>query len=431
MKVLIIGSGAREHTILWKVLQSPAVRRVYCSPGNAGMGMMAHNLPFAATDGARLASWAAQQRIDLTIVGPESPLFAGVVDRFQALGLKVFGPTRAAALIEGSKAWAKDLMKKYGLPCADYRTFTAEQVSQAKAFVLGQPCPIVVKADGEAFGKGTIVAQTHEEALEALTGFMEEKTLGAAGEKVVIEEHLTGPEVSLLAFTDGRTIAPMVPACDYKRVFDHDQGPNTGGMGSYSPPSFLDDAGVEHITNTILRPTVEAMAAEGRPYRGVLYAGLMMTPEGPKVLEFNARLGDPETQVIFPRLKTDLVEVCLAVVEGRLEEIRVEWSPEAACGVVLASGGYPGEFAKGFPISGLDNLDEGILAFHAGTALQGHRLVTAGGRVLTLAALGPTLAQVRAKVYANAPKVQFQGCHYRTDIALREVGRPPASWHRG
>jgi len=419
MRVLIVGGGGREHAILWHVRRSPLVDEVFCAPGNAGTAQLARNVPIPAHDADGLLGFAVAQGIDLTIVGPESPLIAGLADRFREQGLRVFGPSAAAARLEGSKAWAKSVMQKYGIPCA--RSVTFDSARAAKDYVLAQPVPVVVKADGEALGKGVTVAQTHAEALAAITAAMEERVFGAAGERVVIEECLRGPEVSALAFSDGCTVVPMVPACDYKRVYDGDEGPNTGGMGGYSPPGFVGAAFQDTVLRTILQPTVAALAAEGVTYQGVLYAGLMLTEDGPKVLEFNCRFGDPETQVILPRLKSDLVAIALAVAEGRLAEVPVEWDERVTCGVVLASGGYPGPIRKGLPIEGLDRLDDGILAFHAGTMLAEGRVVTSGGRVLALVALGRDLAAARTAVYANVDRVTFAGRHYRRDIAAREV----------
>ncbi|MDA8218971.1 MAG: phosphoribosylamine--glycine ligase [Dehalococcoidales bacterium] len=419
MKVLVVGSGAREHAIVWRVVQNESVEEVYCAPGNGGTALMAHNVDVSATDADGLLSLATERGIDLVIIGPETPLIAGVADQLRSAGFVVFGPSAEAARLEGSKAWAKELMQKYGIPCA--RSVTFDSPAEAKEYIRGQSMPIVVKADGEAAGKGVTVAMTHEEAISAVTAAMEERVFGKAGDVVVVEECLSGPEVSALAFTDGKTVVPMVPSCDYKRVYDGDEGPNTGGMGAYSPPGFVDAAMQERILRTILEPTVAALAAEGIVYQGVLYAGLMMTAEGPKVLEYNVRFGDPETQAVLPRLKTDLVDIALAVAHGRLAEIAVEWDERATCGVVLASGGYPGPYSKGLPITGLERLDDGIRAFHAGTAVANGGFVTAGGRVLTLVAMGRDMAEARQKVYANAERVSFPGRHYRRDIAAREV----------
>jgi phosphoribosylamine--glycine ligase len=418
MKIMIIGNGAREHALAWKLRESPKVDELYAAPGNAGTASIAHNLDVPATDIEALARAATQHGIDLTVVGPEAPLASGIVDLFQSLHLPIFGPTRAATQIESSKVFSKELMQKYGIPCAQGMVFSS--YSQARDYIQSKPIPLVIKADGLAAGKGVVVATSREQALESLSDFMERKTLGAASDKVIIEECLNGREVSLLAFTDGKNVRSMVPACDYKRVFDSDHGPNTGGMGSYSPPGFFNRSDVEKIQRTILEPAVRAMAAEGMPYKGVLYVGLMVNPEGARVLEFNARFGDPETQAIIPRLKTDLVDITLAVINGTLERMEIEWSDEACVGVVVASGGYPGKYQTGFSINGLDQLDSDVLVFHAGTAVN-NGVVTNGGRVLTVAASGKTLEEARNRVYANIPRIHFEGCHYRKDIAAREM----------
>jgi len=337
------------------------------------------------------------------------------------LDIPTFGPSKAAAQIEASKAFAKDLMQRHGIPCARSATFASFE--EAKAYVESQHAPIVVKADGLAAGKGVIMCQTREEAIAALSQIMREKDFGAAGERVVIEECLVGTEVSLLALTDGETVLPLVPACDYKRVFDGDRGLNTGGMGSYSPPGFFGDELIREAQRTILEPTMRALAREGIRYKGMLYAGLMLTSDGLKVLEFNARFGDPEAQVILPRLKSDLVEAMLACINGTLHKVKLDWSTDACVGVVLASGGYPGTYDTGLPISGLDDLYDDVVVFHAGTRLaeDGRTVLTSGGRVLTAVACGPTMAEARAKVYGNIPRLRFEGCHYRKDIAEREV----------
>ncbi len=417
---MVIGGGAREHALAWRIGRSPRVSELYVAPGNAGTATIARNLNLRATDIQALAKAVQDIGIDLTVVGPEAPLASGIVDHFEHLGMPIFGPTRAATQIESSKVFAKKLMQKYGIPCPDGITFSS--YSEAKEYLESQPAPIVVKADGLAAGKGVTVAGSKEEALKALFHTMEAKIFGSAGDSVVIEECLTGKEVSLLAFTDGKTVVPMVPACDYKRVFDDDQGPITGGMGSYSPPGFFDAKLTKQVTETILEPAVRAMAEEGMLYKGVLYAGLLVTPDGAKVLEFNARFGDPETQVILPRLNTDLVDILLAVVDNRLSEAAVEWSNDACVGIVMASGGYPGSYGTGFTIQGLDKLDKEILVFHAGTKQgENSQVHTDGGRVLTITATGKTMAEARAKAYQNLPRIQFDSCHYRTDIAAREV----------
>ena len=418
MNVMVIGNGAREHALVWKLKQSPKAGKIYVAPGNAGTAAIAENVDIPAGDIEALAKAAQKYQIDLTVVGPEAPLASGVVDLFQKLRLPVFGPTKAAAQIESSKVFSKNLMQKYGIPCAQGMIFSS--YSEARDYVQSQPAPLVIKADGLAAGKGVVVATSKKQALEALSDVMERKSLGNAGDRVIVEECLSGKEVSLLAFTDGKTVCPLVPACDYKRVFDSDQGPNTGGMGSYSPPGFFDQSQVEEAQRTVLEPAVQAMASEGMPYKGVLYAGLMVTPDGIKVLEFNARFGDPETQAIIPRLNTDLVDIMLAVIERKLNKMKIEWSNEACVGVVMASGGYPGKYKTGFPITGLDKLDRDILVFHAGTTVK-EGAVTNGGRVLTVVAKGKTLTDARARVYANIPRIHFEGCHYRRDIAAREA----------
>jgi len=417
---MIIGGGAREHALAWKIAQSSKIKELYVTPGNAGTASIAHNLNIRPTDIESLAQAAQNTGIDLTVVGPEAPLASGIVDYFERLGLPIFGPTKAAAQIESSKVFAKNLMQKYNIPCPNGVIFP--NYPEAKKYLDSQPAPIVVKADGLAAGKGVTVASSREEALKALSEMMETRVFGSAGDNVVIEECLTGKEVSLLAFTDGKTAIPLVPACDYKRVFDNDQGPNTGGMGSYSPPGFFDSKMTQQVMKSILQPTVKALAQEGMPYKGVLYAGLMIAKDGPKVLEFNARFGDPETQAILPRLQTDLVDILLAILDNKLSELTVKWNNDACVGVVMASGGYPGSYKTGLPITGLDNLDNAILVFHAGTKLgENSNVYTDGGRVLTVTATGKTMSEARAKVYQNLPHINFNGCHYRSDIAAREV----------
>jgi len=413
---MVVGSGAREHALVWKLLQSPEVEKVYAAPGNAGTGTVAHNLNISPTNIEALAGAAQQYNIHLTIIGPELPLALGIVDLFQSRHLAVFGPTQAATLVESSKVFAKELMQRQDIPQARGAVFSS--FSEAKQYVEQHPLPVVVKADGLAAGKGAIVAESLEQALQALSDMLEKKVFGAAGDKVIIEEYLQGKEVSFLAFTDGKTVAPMVPACDYKRVFDGDQGPNTGGMGSYSPPAFFDEQHIKEAQRSILEPAVEAMAHEGHPYKGVLYAGLMVTPDGVKVLEFNARFGDPETQVILPHLRTDLIEIIEAIANGTLDRVKIDWSNDACAGVAMASGGYPGKYETGFPITGLDKLDKDILVFHAGTKIGPEGTpCTDGGRVLTVAGRGKTMAEARASVYANLACIHFDNCHYRRDIA--------------
>lgn len=420
VNVLVVGSGGREHAIAWKLAQSPRVTQVFCAPGNGGTATLGKNVPIQATDLDGIVDWASENRINLVVVGPEDPLAAGLVDRLVARGIPAFGPTQAAARIESSKDWAKTLMRQQGIPTAQSASF--DDPEAAKVYVREQRGPVVVKADGLAAGKGVVVAEDTAEALRAVDALMLERVHGAAGARVLIEERLTGPEVSLLVVTDGKTIRPMLPACDYKRVCDGDAGPNTGGMGSYAPPRFVTSELLSEIERRIVRPAVEGMAAAGIPYRGVLYAGLMITDEGPKVIEFNARFGDPETQAILPLLETDLFEVMLATVEGRLDEISLLWRPQAACGVAIASGGYPGRYQTGFTITGLDNVERDVVVFHAGTRREADgRVVTAGGRVLNVVGIGATMASARAAAYRQVERIHFEGMHYRRDIALREV----------
>ena len=417
MKVLLVGSGAREHAIAWKLAQSRAVDELLVAPGNAGTSALGENVPIKATDVDALVRLAEDRRLDLTVVGPEAPLAAGIADRFEDCGLAIFGPTRAAARIESSKVFSKELMQRHGVPTGGAGVFSSH--SEAREYIQGLEGPIVVKADGLAAGKGVTVAQTRDEALEALHRQMEERQFGRAGDRVLIEEHLEGQEVSVFAFVDGEYVSPMVAACDYKRLGDGDVGPNTGGMGSFSPPPFWTPDLDRRVRAEIMEPVALAMVEEGCAYRGVLYAGLMLTADGPKVLEFNCRLGDPETQAILPRLKSDLAEVMMSAATGSLSAVSIEWTPSACVAVVLASGGYPDDYATGHAVEGLADLDAGVGVFHAGTKAGPGRmgLVTSGGRVLTLAALGESLDEARRRVYANAGLVRFQGAHYRKDIA--------------
>jgi phosphoribosylamine--glycine ligase len=420
IKILVIGSGGREHTLVWKLAQSPRVKEIYAAPGNAGTAKIAHNLDINPLDIEALARTAAVEKIDLTVVGPEAPLAEGIADQFLIRGLQIFGPTRQATEIESSKVFAKALMQKHNIPCARSASFSDYQ--KANDYVKQQKPPIVVKADGLAAGKGVILADSVPKALEALSHIMEKRAFGAAGDRVIIEEYLTGREMSTFSFSDGYSLVPMATACDYKPAYDGDKGPNTGGMGSYSPPPFLTPALAKTIKEKIMAPTVKAMHDEGRPYRGVLYGGLMVSDGNPKVLEFNARFGDPEAQVTLPLLKTDLVDIMLAVNDNRLGSLKVEWSDDACVGVVMASGGYPGSYKTGFPVSGLDELDKDVIVFHAGTRLEGGKVVTSGGRVLAVVAVSKTIAQAREKVYNNISRIKFEGCHFRKDIALLKEG---------
>ena len=393
------------------------MKEIYVAPGNAGTAQIARNLEINPSDIESLAKIVQDNKIDLTVVGPEVPLAAGIVDHFQTKSLPIFGPTKAAAQVEASKVFAKELMQKYNIPCARSASFS--DYDEAKKYLQKQTPPIVIKADGLAAGKGVIIADAIPQAIEALSSIMESKTLGAAGNKVVIEEHLSGREMSAFAFTDAHTVVPMMPACDYKRIYDGDQGPNTGGMGSYSPPYFLSPELDKAVKESIMAPTVKALREENKPYKGVLYGGLMITNNGPKVLEFNARFGDPETQVVLPRLKIDLVDIMLAVINNNLDQVRIEWSEDACVGVVMASAGYPGSYKTGFPVTGLNELDDDILVLHAGTKTGSApgQVLTNGGRVLTVVATGKNVTEARKKVYHNISRIHFEGCHYRKDIA--------------
>ena len=420
MKILVVGGGGREHTLVWKIVRSSLVEKVFAAPGNAGTAAIAENLNLRPTDIEGLGKAAKEKGIDLVVVGPEAPLAWGIVDYFDSLGIPIFGPTGVATQIESSKVFARGLMKKYGIPCPKGAIFSS--YSEARDYLRERRPPVVIKADGLAAGKGVIITSSLPEAERALTDIMEAKIFSSAGDRVIIDEYLGGQEVSLIAFTDGKTVSPMVPACDYKRVGDNDQGLNTGGMGSYSPPSFFSAQMTEKVTKDILLPTVKAMAREGLPYRGVLYAGLMIVDGEPVVLEFNARFGDPETQVILPLLRTDLVDILMAVVQGNLTRVKIEWSREACVGVVMSSAGYPRSYKTGFPIRGIDNVDNDVLVFHAGTKLGNDGIIyTDGGRVLTVVGVGQDMAEAREKVYRNIGNIYFDGCYYRKDIALREI----------
>ncbi len=426
MRVLVIGSGAREHALCWALHRSPRLTKLYCAPGNGGTANLAENIALDPMDFEMCAQWAAANAIDFTVIGPDDPLGGGIVDVFQAHGLKVFGPTAAAARIESDKVWAKRLMLDAGVPTARAASFTERAAAGAyldEYVRQGGPFPLVIKASGLAAGKGVVIAEDADTARAALDAFMVEHQLGAAGSEVLIEEFLAGQELSMFALSDGERVVPLIPACDYKRAYDGDSGPNTGGMGAYSPPRFATPELLATINSRILLPTIQALADAGAPFRGVLYAGLMVTRDGPYVLEFNARFGDPETQVLLPRLTSDFLELCLATAEGRLDTLPAPaWTTEVACGVVIASAGYPGSYEKGLSISGLDALDDDVRAFHAGTRRdEGGQLVTAGGRVLTLVARGSTVAAARERVYANIERVRFAGARWRTDIGLREV----------
>lgn len=418
MKVLVVGRGGREHTIAWKLSKSPKVSHIYCAPGNAGIAEVAECVNIDELDFSALVKFAKEQQIALAVVGPEEPLFAGAVDAFEAAGIPAFGPNKAAAMIEGSKVFTKDLMKKYKIPTAAYESFT--DYEQALSYLRQQGTPIVIKADGLAAGKGVTVAFSLEEAEQALKEMMVNKAFGEAGSSVVIEEFLQGQEMSILAFVDGETVKPMVPSQDHKPVFDGDKGPNTGGMGTYSPVPHIPQQIVDEAIETILIPTAKAMISEGRPFKGVLYAGLMITDKGPKTIEFNCRFGDPETQVVLPRLKSDLFDVFMATVEGTLDAVELSWSDDAAVCVVLASGGYPGKYKKGLKISGLKDVKDAVV-FHAGTVEKEGQVLTAGGRLLGITGMGASLEEARAKAYQAAEIIQFEGKHYRKDIAQKAL----------
>ena len=418
LKLLIVGGGGREHALAWKLAQSGRVAHLYCAPGNAGIGRLARCAPLKADDIEGIVDFSKKESIDLVVIGPELPLTLGLADALEEAGIKAFGPSKQAAEIEGSKAFAKNLMQRYGIPTARYGVFT--DIDAARNFAREIPGPWVIKADGLAAGKGVLICPTLQETDEAIENVLTGKAVGKAGEKIVIEEYLEGEELSVLAFCDGKTVIPMVPAQDHKRIFDGDQGPNTGGMGAYSPVPAASPELMQEIKERILQPVIKAMEKEGRPYRGVLYPGLMLTREGPKVLEFNCRFGDPETQVVLPRLESDLVEIMLASVEGRLHETKIKWKPQSCITVVMASGGYPGSYRTGYPISGLEEAStDNVTVFHSGTAWQDGQVVSAGGRVLSVTAWGKDIAQARKHAYEAIDKISFKDCHYRKDIAFR------------
>ncbi len=419
MKILVVGGGGREHTIIWKLAQSSRVTKIYCAPGNGGIAKLAECVDIGATDIDKLVQFAVDNSIDLTVVAPDDPLVIGAVDAFEKAGLRAFGPNKAAAAIEGSKVFSKDLMKKYGIPTAGYEVF--ENSDEAIKYLKNASYPTVVKAEGLALGKGVIIAKCYKEAVEAVKDIIDDRKFGEAGSRVVIEEFMVGQEVSVLAFTDGTTIVPMVSAQDHKRAYDNDEGLNTGGMGTFSPSRIYTPEIAKYCMESIYKPTVEAMNSEDRKFKGVLYFGLMMTENGIKVLEYNARFGDPETQVVLPRLKTDLLDIFNAVVDERLNEIDVEWEDNAAVCVVLASGGYPVEYKKGYVIEGIDSAerDSAITVFHAGTRLEGGKIVTSGGRVLGVTAVAKDLNAAINKAYEGVKSINFTDMHYRKDIGVK------------
>ena len=417
MKILVVGSGGREHTIIRKLKESPRVEKIYAAPGNGGISRDAQCVAIGAMDKDGIAKFAKENDIDLVFVAPDDPLADGMVDTLTENGIRAFGPTASAAIIEGSKVFSKNLMKKYGIPTAAYEVFN--DPAKVMEYVEAQnKYPVVIKADGLALGKGVIIAANRDEAAAAVKEIMEDKKFGDSGNNVVVEEFLTGPEVSVLAFTDGKVVKPMVSSKDHKRAYDNDEGLNTGGMGTISPNPYYTDEIAEICRKTIFEPTIVAMNSEGRTFKGCLYFGLMITPDGPKVIEYNARFGDPEAQVVLPRLRTDLVDIIEAVIDERLSEINIEWSDEATACVVMASGGYPLAYKKGLEITGLDENGQvdGATVYHAGTKYEDGKFLTNGGRVLGITACGSTLGDALAKAYAAVGRISFDGVHYRKDI---------------
>jgi len=419
MKILIVGGGGREHTLAWKIARSPLVNKVYCAPGNGGIAGIAECVPIKPTDIDGMVRFSVENKIDMVVVAPDDPLAAGMVDALEAAGIRAFGPRKNAAVIESSKVFSKELMKKYGIPTASYEVF--DNCEHAIEYLRHQEYPIVVKADGLALGKGVIIAQGFDQAQEAVNSIMRDKIFGSAGDRVVIEEFISGPEVSILAFTDGKTVVPMVSSQDHKRVFDNDKGLNTGGMGAFSPSRVYTTELAEQCMKEIFVPTVEAMNKEGRKFKGVLYFGLMITKDGPKVLEYNARFGDPETQVVLPRMQNDIVEVFNAVIDEKLDAIDIKWSDSPAVCIVAASGGYPEKYRTGYEISGIKDAESapGVVVFHAGTKLDSGRYYTAGGRVLGVTAIGQTLDAAIKRAYEGISKISFTDMHYRKDIGVK------------
>lgn len=417
MKVLVVGSGGREHTIVWKLSQSPKIDKLYCAPGNAGISEIAECVDIGATEIEKLVEFAATNQIDLTVVGMDDPLVMGIVDAFEAANLRIFGPKKNAAIIEGSKSFSKSLMKKYNIPTAKYEIF--DNYDKALEYLKLQQMPIVIKADGLALGKGVLICNTFDEANEALKQIMIDKKFGLAGNIVVIEEFLKGQEISVLSFCDGKTVIPMVSAQDHKRALDGDKGLNTGGMGTFSPSRIYTKEIEKDCMETIFKPTVEAMNKEGRTFKGVLYFGLMLTDNGMKVIEYNARFGDPETQVILPRLKTDLLEIFEACIDTQLDKLDIQWESNAAVCVMLASGGYPESYNKGYEITGLDKLKDNIIAFHSGTAKVDNKIVTNGGRVLGITAVGNDLDEAIKSAYEAVECINFDKKHFRKDIGIK------------
>lgn len=423
MKVLVVGGGGREHALCWKIAQSPLVDRLYCAPGNPGIAELAECVHIGADEIDALCDFAQAEQIDLTVVGPEVPLTMGIVDTFQAAGLEIFGPNKAAAQIEGSKGFSKDLMARHNIPTAAYKSFSEH--AEAVAYIKQQGAPIVVKADGLAAGKGVIVAMSEEQAIAAVDDIMLDQVFGAAGASVVIEEFMDGEEASFFAFTDGKNILPLASSQDHKRVYDNDGGPNTGGMGAYSPAPVVTDQLYAEIVETVVKPTIAGMAEDGCPYSGILYVGLMIKDGKPRVVEFNARFGDPEAQPLLVRMKEDIVPVLQACARGELTQTSLEWHDKAAVCVVMASGGYPASFEKGLPISGLDAAAqiEDLVVFHAGTAFKDGNIVNSGGRVLGVTGLGSSVKEAIDKAYQGVAMIDWQDAHYRKDIGARALNR--------
>jgi phosphoribosylamine--glycine ligase len=424
MKILVIGSGGREHALVWKISQSPLVKGIYAAPGNAGIESLAECISITADQIEKLCDFALERKIDLTVVGPESPLVAGIVDSFQSAGLKIFGPSKEAAQLEGSKAFAKNLMAEVGVPTAAFQVF--DNVNEAKRFIIDREPPFVIKADGLAAGKGVLIAHSCEEGVQVVNQMIQNRLFGDSGKLVVIEEFFKGDELSVLLFTDGERILPLASSQDHKRAYDNDQGPNTGGMGAYSPCPLVSDRELSDIIDKTARPIIEELRKRGAPYRGLLYVGLMLTETGPKVLEYNVRFGDPEAQAVLPRLKTDIVPIMLEIASGKLKTDELEWDPRACLTVVMASRGYPGTYQSGFEVKGLDQTAswENAILFHAGTVREPlSPVTTSAGRVLAVSALGETLKEARDSAYQAIEKISFEGAFYRKDIGKRILER--------
>jgi len=419
MKILVVGGGGREHAIVWKIARNPSVKKIYCAPGNGGISKIAECVPIKAMDIDSVVKFSKEKGIDLVVVSPDDPLAAGMVDALNSSGIRAFGPVKNSAMIESSKAFAKNLMKKYGIPTADFQVY--DNPAEALKYLKNCRYPSVIKADGLALGKGVIIAQSYEEAEKAVHEIMDDKIFGESGSRIVIEEYLTGKEVTVLAFTDGKTLIPMVSSQDHKKAYDGDLGPNTGGMGALSPSKYFTDELMETSMNSIFIPTMEAMNKEGRTFKGVLYFGLMITKDGPRVLEYNARFGDPEAQAVLPRLKTDIVDIFNAIIDEKLHTVNIEWEQRASVCVVAASEGYPGKYSTGFEINGIDDAEkyEDVIVFHAGTKYENGKYYTAGGRVLGVTALDDTLELAVNKAYRGMKRIRFENMFYRKDIGLR------------